>query len=98
MKKKNTRWSNLKIFLGTLACALIAPGLFWLGSYVDAALETASRDPSSPTPALRPSSLLTMLGVAGVLLSLLGVIWLIARIRDARTPAWEKRGKKKRRR
>ena len=42
------------------------------------------------------SSVLIMFAAAAALLAILGAIWLVARIRDARTPAWKKGGSKKR--
>lgn len=80
----------------TAVCAVLCPVLLWLSTVVDELLSEPSRAPGRRAPAMSVSSVLIMFAAAAALLTVLGAIWLVARLREARTPAWKKRGGKKR--
>jgi len=89
------RKQTWKIAAATAGCAAACPLLFWLSGIADQKLVK----PASPTgapPALNVPSLIMMVAVAAGLFAVLGVFWLVVRIRDARTPAWKKPGRKRR--
>ncbi len=93
--KKSTRWPIWKITAYTAACAVGCPLLFWLSRLVDQA-DKQSTSPGGGSPMLTISSFLMMIGIAIGMLGVLGVIWLFFRIREARTPVWKRKSKKKR--
>ena len=96
MTRRRTRWPIWKIALSTVACGLASGVLFWLSAFMDQALDERSADPLTRSPVMTVSSFIMMLGMSMGILSVLGLVWLGARIRDARTPVWKKPGKKKR--
>ena len=96
MRKRRKRWAIWKIALATVGCALLSGVLFWTSAFLDKALEEQGADPLTQAPVMTLSSFVMMVGMATGILSVLGVVWLIVRIQDARTPVWKKPGKKKR--
>jgi hypothetical protein len=97
MTKPPERWPLWKIVAATLACAAIAAVLLWLSALVGETEGERAAAPGSRTRGLTFSGFLMMPGVAAAVLSVLGVVWLGFRIREARTPAWKRRAKKRRR-
>ncbi|MBU0616776.1 MAG: hypothetical protein KKI02_03585 [Planctomycetes bacterium] len=97
MTKPPDRWPLWKIVTATLGCAAGGAMLLWLSTLVGKAEGEPTADPLNRRPVLTLSGFLTILGTAGMALSFLSLIWLGYRIRQARIPAWKKRGKKKRR-
>ena len=96
MSKKRTRWPIWKIALATVGCAVVSPVLFWLAAFAEKTLGEQSTDPLAQSPVLTLSGLAMMLAIAVGMLGVLGLIWLGARIHDARIPAWKKKAKKSR--
>jgi hypothetical protein len=96
MGKKTGRWPIWKIAAATAACAVASPVLFWLAVVTERTVEKQAAVPSDQTAVITPSSFITMLGAAAGMLGVLGVIWLVLRIREARTPVWKRPGRKKR--
>ena len=97
MTKPPERWPLWKIVAATLGCAAVGGVLLWLSALAGKVEGDQSADPLNRGPALTLSGFLTILGTAGMALSFLSLLWLGYRIREARIPAWKKRGKKKRR-
>ena len=98
MGKQAKRWPIWKIAVATAACAAGAVGLFMLSAFMGGVHSGDEADPSEPTAVLPFPTFVMILGVAVSMLAVLCVIWLVVRIQDARTPVWEKRGKKRKRR
>jgi protein-S-isoprenylcysteine O-methyltransferase Ste14 len=96
MKKKAKRWPIWKIAVSATAFLAVSPLLFWLSGLVEEAIDKETADPARGTQIVTFSSLITMLGMVAAMLGILGVAWLVVRIRDARTPAWKKKAKKER--
>ena len=96
MSKKRKRWPIWKIVSATVACALVCPVLFWLSVLAEKTLDQQSDDPLFRGPTLTLSSLLMMIAIAVGMLAVLGLIWLVYRVHDARIPAWKKKAKKSR--
>ncbi|UCE62251.1 MAG: hypothetical protein JSU63_11165 [Phycisphaerales bacterium] len=96
MTKKAKRWPIWKIAVSTSTCLVVSPLLFWLSGLAEEAIDQQTADPAQGNPVVTVSSLVTMLGMVAAMLGILGIIWLVVRIRDARTPAWKKRAKKER--
>jgi len=97
MTKKADRWPLWKIVATTLGCAAGGGVLLWLSALLGESEGEQTADPLSRPPALTFSGFLMMVGVAGMVLSALGLVWLGFRIWEARMPAWKRRGKKRRR-
>jgi hypothetical protein len=97
MTKKADRWPLWKIVATTLGCAAVGAVLLWLSVLAGKAEGDPSANPLNRRSALTLSGFLMILGTAGLVLSFLGMVWLGYRIREARIPAWKRRGKKKRR-
>ncbi len=96
MTKKVKRWAIWKIAVSTTACLVVSPLLFWLSGLAAEAIDKETVDPTRGSPVVTFSSLFTMLGMVAAMLGILGIVWLVVRIRDARTPAWKKKAKKER--
>jgi hypothetical protein len=96
MGKRTKRWPIWKIATATVACGLACPMLFLLSLYMEKTVDEPSRDPLGRTPVMTVSSVVTVLSMAALILAVLGLVWLIVRIRDARTPAWKKELKRRR--
>ena len=97
MTKRTGRWPIWKIAAATGGCAAAAAVLFWLSAVTDQAGGEQATDPLTRTPALTFSVFLMMMAIAVAILAVLGMIWLGFRIQEARTPVWERRGRRKRR-
>lgn len=96
MTKPPDRWPLWKIVVATLGCAAVGIVLLWLSALVSGAEGEPPVSPGRRTRGLTFSGFLMMPGVAAAVLSLLGVVWLGFRIREARTPAWKRWAKKRR--
>ena len=96
MAKKVKRWAIWKIAVSSAACLVASPLLFWIALLAEEGIDKDTADPTRGSPVINISSLLTMLGMVAAMLGILGIVWLVARIRDARTPAWKKKAKKER--
>lgn len=96
MGKRTKRWPIWKIATATAACGLAAPALFLLSRYVEKTIDEPAGGPTGQEPVLTVSSVVIILAMAALVLAVLGVVWLVARIRDARTPAWKKELKRRR--
>ena len=92
--KKSTRWSIRKITVATAAAAVACPILAVVSRMLD--LNDSGSTTSAPKATLSLSTFLLMLSILAGMLAVLSAIWLIARIREARTPAWKRKTKKKR--
>ena len=97
MARQRKRWSTWKIVVAAVGCAVLAGVLFWLSALMERTLGEPSGGPSAQPSVVTIPSFIMILAVTAVILSVLGLVWLVLRIRDARIPVWEKRGKKKRR-
>jgi hypothetical protein len=97
MTKPPERWPLWKIVAATLGCAAGGAVLLWLSALLGKAEGEPTADPLNRRSVLTLSGFVMMLGTAAMVLSVLGVVWLGYRIREARMPAWKRRGKKKRR-
>ena len=96
MTKRVKRWPIWKIALATVGCWVSAVLLFWLSLLADRIAPAGSADSDSRAAVFTLPAFVSMMGMAASLLGVLGLIWLILRIRDARIPAWKKPGRKKR--
>lgn len=96
MTKPPERWPLWKIVVAALGCAAVGGVLLWLSTLVGKTEGDPTAGPMPRSPALTLSGFLMILGTAGMVLSFLSLIWLGYRIREARIPAWKRRGKKKR--
>lgn len=96
MGKRTTRWPIWKIALTAGGCAAAAVILFWLSVFMGTCVPDET-DPASQAQLLTFPGFIMVLGVAATMLSILCIIWLVVRIREARIPPWE-RGKKSRKR
>jgi hypothetical protein len=97
MTKRAKRWPIWKIALGTAGCGVGAVLLFWLSLLAERLAPAGSANSNSPAAVFTLPAFVAMMAIAASLLCVLGLIWLILRIRDARIPAWKKRERKKRR-
>jgi hypothetical protein len=97
MAKHGQRWPIWKIAAATLGCGSLAAVLFWLSALADRPGGGQAADPSTRTPVLTLPAFIMMLAMMAAILSALGVVWLAFRIREARTPAWKRQGRKRRR-
>ena len=97
MNKHNQRWSIWKIAAATAGGAVVTILLFWGALLTGRVGPAAATSAPRPTGAMTLPGLLIMLAMLAALLTVLGIVWLVARIREARMPAWKRRGKKKRR-
>lgn len=96
MSRRSGRWPIWKIAVATVGCALLCPAFYWLSMLADTSVGQDDAAPSTPAPMYTLSSLIVTLSVGSAIFAVLGVIWLVARIRDARTPTWKKKLKKRR--
>ena len=97
MTKPPERWPLWKIVAATLGCAAGGGVLLWLSALLGKAEGEQTASPLPRPPALTFSGFLMMVGVAGMVLGVLGLGWLGLRVREARMPAWKRRGEKRRR-
>ncbi|MBU0637412.1 MAG: hypothetical protein KKB50_00990 [Planctomycetes bacterium] len=96
MARREKRWRIWKIGLATAGCLAATLILFWVSTLVE---DDGANQP--PGPMQRSSSLtvagfMVMIAAIAAALTLLCLIWLALRIREARLPAWERGRKKKR--
>jgi len=91
MGKKSQRWPIWKITLALLGCVVVSVALFWLSWFTSKLGSTPGPDQQAQLLSL--PAFLMMMGVAVLILMVLCVIWLVVRIREARTPPWERGGK-----
>ena len=96
MGKKTTRWPIWKIALATLGCAGGSVALFVLSMFMGR-VGASDADATDTPQLLTLPAFMMIMGVAASMLPVLCIVWLVARIREARTPPWE-RGRKSRRR
>lgn len=96
MTRRDQRWPIWKIALAVAGCASTCALLLWL-SAVAAPPETETAK-GTETPVLTVPTFLQMSGAAVGMLTILGVIWLVSRIRESRIPVWERKKPRKRRR
>jgi hypothetical protein len=96
MKKQKKRWPIWKIGLATGGCALGSLLVFTAAVIVDRAVSVGGDDPTARKPVMDLPGVLAALGMAFGMLAVLGIIWLVYRIRSDRIPVWEKKVKKKR--
>ncbi len=93
MSKRPKRWPIWKITCGGIACVIAAVVLFSLSVYIgrNEALAEAS------SGLLTLAGFVMVLGMGASMLVVVFCIWLGVRIKEARTPPWERKGKSKRR-
>ena len=87
MSKPPQRWPLWKIAAGTAGCAVASGALIWLSRY----MERPGTGDAARTGTMTPAAFLLMVGVMSGILTVLGAIWLVLRVREARKPAWERR-------
>lgn len=95
MTKRVQRWAIWKIAVTTASCAVATVVLWWLSLFLERIGPTPTTDPAGRSAALTPASFLMMMGTGAGLGTLLTAIWLVLRIRQARTPAWKRRRAKR---
>jgi hypothetical protein len=95
MVRRDQRWPIWKIALAVAGCGSACALLLWL-STVAAPPETESAE-AQETAMLTVPIFLQMTGTAVGMLTILGVIWLVSRIRESRIPVWERKKPRKRR-
>ena len=98
MSKRGKRWPIWKIAVATGACFAGAVALFWLSVIMGKGADEQATDPTGQSALLTFPAFIMILGVAASMLAILCVVWLVLRIREARTPVWERGGKKRKRR
>ncbi|MFH0980874.1 MAG: hypothetical protein V2A79_04975 [Planctomycetota bacterium] len=96
MTKPSRRWPMWRIGAAGVLCALTAGVLFWLSTYLERWSRHETSDQNSITLLTVPG-FIQILGMAAAILAILGFVWLGVRIKEARTPPWERKGKSKRR-
>jgi hypothetical protein len=94
--KRTSRWPIWKIATATGVCVVVSAVLAWRAAVSGGPGRAQAVDPYAPTSLMTPSSFLMILASLTGILGLLGLGWLAWRIREARRPAWERRGRKKR--
>jgi hypothetical protein len=94
--KQASRWPIWKIATVTAACVVASGALAWWAAVSGGPGRAQAVDPYAPTSLMTFSSFLMILASLTGVLGLLGLGWLAWRIREARKPAWERRGRKKR--
>ena len=77
-------------------CAVVSAALVWLSRITEGPAAEQAADSQTRSAALSLSGFILLFGIATGLGAVLCAVWLAFRIRDARIPAWEKRGRKKR--
>jgi hypothetical protein len=97
MTKPPDRWPIWKIAVTTAGCAAGAAALYGLSVLAESAVGEPPEGPYGRKPALTLPGFVMMLATGAGILSVLGIIWLVFRIREARMPAWKRPGRKKRR-
>lgn len=96
MARKTKRWPLWKITAAAVIFALASGALFYLSSVAGNLTE---EQPAGDQPQLLTVPIFVMImGVAAAMLCLLCLVWLGVRIKEARTPPWERKKKKTRRR
>jgi hypothetical protein len=94
MSKKPKRWPMWKIGLTAALCAAGSAAMFVLSVFMRSTGEEL--ESGEARPLLDLPDFIMILGVAGVMLTVLALLWLGLRIRESRIPPWE-RGKKRKR-
>jgi F0F1-type ATP synthase membrane subunit c/vacuolar-type H+-ATPase subunit K len=97
MKKQKKRWPIWKIGLATGGCALGSVLVFTAAVIVDRAVSAGGDDPTARRSVMDLPGVLAAFGMALGMLAVLGIVWLVYRIRSDRIPAWEKNVKRKKR-
>ena len=96
MSKRRQRWPMWKIAVFGAICVVAAVGLFSISAYLDSVEELSTPDPKSAGVLSLPGFAL-ILGMAASMLALIFLTWLGLRVREARTPPWERKAKSRRR-
>jgi len=96
MTKREKRWPIWKIAAATAGAAALAIALFGLSVFLGKAAGPATTNPSGQNAASTLPDLIVLLSTMVGVLTVLGLIWLGFRIREARLPVWE-RGQRRRR-
>ena len=96
MSKNVKRWPTWKIAAGGIGCIGAAAGLFWLSVFLGRVEGLNSNDADTGGVLALPGFVL-ILGMAASMLALLSFVWFGLRIKEARTPPWERKTKSKRR-
>ena len=96
MRKRTKRWPIWKIAVTGLSCVVGAGVLLWLSGYLDR-LGIAKAAEQDPNTLLTLPGFVLVLCMAALLLAVVCFIWLGLRIKEARTPPWERMVKSKRR-
>lgn len=97
MSRPPTRWPIWKISLTTACGAAVTATLFILSRVTETAATSQPADSASQGAALTLPGMLMMLGVLGVVLTLLAAVWLGVRVREALVPAWKRHPRTRRR-
>ncbi len=98
MSRAAGRWSKRKIGLALAICVAAAVALFWLSQVVEPEQQQDSDLSGSQRALLTVPTFLMMMGTVASMLAALSVGWLVYRIKDDRTPAWEKKPRRRKRR
>jgi len=96
MSKRSKRWPIWRIAVSGISCVLGAGAVFCLGVYLDK-LGVSGGPEQDTTQVFALPGFFMMLGMGVFMLAVVCFIWLGLRIKEARTPPWERKGKSRRR-
>jgi hypothetical protein len=96
MSKPPRRWSIWKVAGSTMLCFMIAGVLFCLSYYMHRLGGETTTQPEAEGVLTFPGFVM-VLGLGVSMLGIICCIWLGFRIKEARTPPWERKGRSKRR-
>ncbi len=94
MSRPEKRWAIWKIAAATAACIVAAVGLFLAAAGLRGVAEPVAPEEGQRATLTLPDFAL-MFGVMASILALLGFLWLVVRVREARKPPWERSSRKK---
>ncbi|MCK4661189.1 MAG: hypothetical protein KAV82_16840 [Phycisphaerae bacterium] len=98
MSKRSKRWPIWKIAAAGILCVLVAGGLFWLSSAMKSLdQEDGGEADNSPSGILELPGFVQILGMGLLMIAMVFFVWLGLRVKEARTPPWERKRKSKRR-
>ena len=96
MSKRSQRWPIWRIAVTAVLCLVAAGILFWLSVFLEQLGPEESGDPNATAVITLPGFIL-ILGMGASMLGAICLVWLGLRIKEARTPPWERKKKPRRR-
>jgi len=96
MARREQRWPIWKIAASTGGCIVAAVVLVWLSRLAERVAGPVTTNPDTRTPAMSFPAFLLMLALMAGILAVLGMLWLVLRLREASKPAWERGGRRRR--